>query len=241
MKLQVPSLKQQKYGWLLASFFVVFLVLPFTHEHPVLANAAVSALLIGALSAVSTRRGVLLAALALLAPSLVGKWAGNLTDLPAWMEAASAACQGLFLLHITLWLCKDVFLSESVTRDRLRGSVCVYLLLGMIWASGYQILESLEPGSFVDSRRASSVSFEAGGLIYFSYVTLSTVGYGDITPTVPSARFFAALEALTGQVYLAIMVARLMGLYLASSIAQRAAPKAEREPDPAGEPEVEAE
>ena len=99
-----------------------------------------------------------------------------------------------------------------VTYDHIVGAVAVYLLLGMTWAQAYGLLDGMVPGAF---NQASPASDSPYAFVYFSVITLATVGYGDITPVHPIARSLAMLEALFGQLYLAILLARLVSLEVA--------------------------
>jgi len=103
----------------------------------------------------------------------------------------------------------NVFASGHAIGDRVFGAIVLYLLLGLIWGVMYATLGAYSPGAF-DGHPGVT-----GGLadwMYFSFVTLTTVGYGDITPVATSARSLAMLEALTGQLYPAIIIARLVSL-----------------------------
>ncbi len=91
----------------------------------------------------------------------------------------------------------------------LYGGISVYLLLGIIWAALYREMEILSPGSFAGPD--DSLGFS--NFIYFSYVTLTTLGYGDILPVTQKARSLAILEAITGVVFLGTLIARLVSLY----------------------------
>jgi hypothetical protein len=98
--------------------------------------------------------------------------------------------------------------------DALLGAVCGYLLLGIIWSLVYSTVEAASPGSFAfQSHDGAQATAEANrrALGYYSFVTLSTVGFGDITPTTPFARTLSWLEAVAGQFYLAVLVAGLVG------------------------------
>jgi hypothetical protein len=108
-----------------------------------------------------------------------------------------------------------VLSSTTVTHDTLAGAMCVYLLLGVIWAMMFALIESVQPGSFLVG--GESVADAHGGqegemaqFLYLSFVTLTTVGYGDILPTTPVARRVAVLEAVVGQLYVAVLIARLV-------------------------------
>lgn len=106
-------------------------------------------------------------------------------------------------------------IGDDVTLDTIAGAACVYMLIGVFWASAYALLEHLRPGSFVipDDWRLPGNQF-GPALVFFSYVTLTTVGYGDIRPMGPAAGGMAVVEAIVGQLFLAITIARLVGQHL---------------------------
>jgi hypothetical protein len=109
---------------------------------------------------------------------------------------------------IALVLLVQVFRNGPVTHSRIQGAIAVYLLYGVAWAHAYHITELLHPGSFNPPGSMSSISDFA----YFSFVTLSTLGYGDITPVRPISRSLSVGESLAGQLYLAVLVARLVAM-----------------------------
>jgi voltage-gated potassium channel len=113
-------------------------------------------------------------------------------------------------------------LGKQASGDAIFGAACGYLLLGIIWSLLYSALETAVPGSFnlpeARSADVASAPLNRGVLSYYSFVTLSTVGYGDVTPATPLARTMAWLEAITGQFYLAILVAGLVGYKVAQSM-----------------------
>jgi voltage-gated potassium channel len=101
--------------------------------------------------------------------------------------------------------------------DRIVGAICVYVLIGLSWAKIYETLDGVAPGSF---RFPADTAWATPGLLrysYFSFVTLATLGYGDVTPVTALAGTLAWMEAITGQLYLAITVARLVALSMADS------------------------
>jgi hypothetical protein len=113
----------------------------------------------------------------------------------------------------------SLFRRQSVSLDSVFGAVCGYLLLGMAWGVLYSMLDTFWPGSFeVGTRLAEQVRADQSRIhlfTYYSFITLTTVGYGDVTPLSAPARTGAWLEALTGQFYLAVLVAGLVGALLA--------------------------
>ena len=122
---------------------------------------------------------------------------------------------GMGLLSLLLFL--GVVLGQTlragpITFHRIQGAAASYLLLGVIWAHAYALLAELRPGAF-----SGPVSAADGprAFLYFSFVTLATVGYGDVLPVHPAARSLAMLEAVTGTLYLATVIARLVSLAVA--------------------------
>jgi hypothetical protein len=129
-----------------------------------------------------------------------------------------AACFFVFALYGIL----RAILANRVSGDAIFGAVCGYLLLGIIWSLLYGAVETASPGSFVTAppkgEDVSAVRLHRDDLSYFSFITLATVGYGDVTPTTPLARMLAWTEAITGQLYLAILVAGLVGLKVTQAL-----------------------
>lgn len=123
-----------------------------------------------------------------------------------------------FFIRFIYLVGRDVFVTQKVdSTDRLYGAICIYLLTAMFFADLYSIVETLNPKSFQCGTALCPNPenvFHDGTHIYFSLITLTTVGYGDITATQPVAGLLCALEALMGQMYLGIVVARLVGLHL---------------------------
>ena len=137
-------------------------------------------------------------------------------DLGSWvLPVAEPWVQGTGLLSLLLLLVVvlgQTLRSGPITPHRIQGAVAAYLLLGVIWADAYSLVALLRPGAF-----SGPVSPADGprAWLYFSFVTLTTVGYGDVLPVHPAARSLAILEAVVGPLYLAILIARLVSLAVA--------------------------
>lgn len=112
----------------------------------------------------------------------------------------------------------QVFGAGPVTAHRIRGAIVVYLLLGGIWSFFYYLAALTIPQAFrwLDGLPPGDPEALQRALTYFSYITLTTTGYGDITPAAPLTRSLAMFEALTGQLYLVITLARLVSLAVLS-------------------------
>jgi hypothetical protein len=202
--------------WLLLSLVALILVNPHVggmrHGAIVMASL-VSVVLVAGVFAVSVRRSMFVAAVVLALPAIAG---GFLVPDSAGSrgEAVVLVLRLLFFAFVAYRLLSSVFRPGVISRDRLAASVCVYLLLGFVWGIFYQLQETLHPGSF--GALSAGGAMEAplkSDLIYFSYVTLTTLGYGDITPLSAYARSSAILEAVAGPMYIAVLIARLVGLY----------------------------
>jgi hypothetical protein len=120
----------------------------------------------------------------------------------------SALCLLAFTTLVVLW---RVLIAEATNFDTLCGAAAVYLLLGLFWAESFVLIEELSPGAF-DSLSKEPVE-RWNQVVYFSLKTLTTLGYGDLIPINPFARLWSTLEAVTGVLFVAILVARLVAIY----------------------------
>ncbi len=103
--------------------------------------------------------------------------------------------------------------TDRVTVDTINGAICVYLLMGIAWAQAYALLAAIEPGSFSFNGEilvTGAHSFDR--FISFSFITLTTLGYGNVVPLTPRADALAIAEAIAGQLYLAVLLARLVAM-----------------------------
>lgn len=132
----------------------------------------------------------------------------------------------LYYLHLILlfsfylwaiWLAgKQVLFTGAVDANRIIGAICIYLLMGLIWALMYLFIAQAIPGAFNGVEQLVWYDNFAD-VAYYSYVTLTTLGYGDISPVAPIARFLVYMEALVGVFYMAILVASLIGVGIDAS------------------------
>jgi hypothetical protein len=125
-----------------------------------------------------------------------------------------------FLLLATGEAMQQIAKGNNISANRIVGAICVYLMLGVIWALSYALMEAIIPGSFKGLTEQVASSSWNPDWVYFSFVTLSTLGYGDITPLTYSARALSFFEAIVGQFYLAVLVAGLVGAYLSEKQGQ---------------------
>jgi len=203
---------------LLIALGVLFFSFPFVEELPegdIIVSALLSMVLISAVLAVATRRRHLVVALALLIPALVGRWFNHIHPHILPVPIFLVAGIGLVVFVVT-HLLRFVLSAPVVDTEVLCASISAFLMLGLVWTMAYWLVDQVNPGAFSFNTAADTKQTMQGfNAFYFSFVTLSTVGYGDITPVSKVARMLAAMEAMTGLLYVAVLIARLVGLYSA--------------------------
>ena len=170
-----------------------------------------------AVYAVSRSKHELHVAMIMAVPSaLVGVAAQRFTATAFdWMLLAFPF---VFYVYATAIIARRVFRVRRVTTDTLAGAGCVYVLLGIIWWLAYNAVLMIDPSALAGSGlTGAGGGVGEGDLLYFSYVTLTTLGYGDITPVSETARSLAIVEAVVGVLFGMILVARLVGQYASSA------------------------
>jgi Ion channel len=201
---------------LLIALAVLLIAAPFVEEleggHLIL-SVLFSLVLVAAVFAVANRKRSLAIALVLAIPAITLRWINQLR--PDLVHPAAFLVGAIFLLAFVIGhLLYFVLRAPVVNVEVLCASIAAYLMLGLMWTVAYWLVDQLTPGgafSFNTNRGAQSMNGFTG--FYFSFITLSTVGYGDITPVSQAARWLAALEAMTGLLYVAVLIARLVSLY----------------------------
>lgn len=174
-----------------------------------------SAVMISAVLAIAERPNVRRTAAALAALALLAHWYHTVDPLPV-VRILGDLLVILFLALTIIVLLARVLRPGRVTYHRIEGAVAVYLLIAVMWAEAFGLLEFLVPGS-IDLGGASSGDEGgfSGGMLYFSFVTLTTLGYGDITPQNVLSRQLCVLEAITGVLFIGTLIARLVSLEVA--------------------------
>ena len=221
-KSTLDFIAKYKFIYLLVSILLLLLIHPF-FERLVVARILLqildSAVLVTAIYTVSQNRRLFIVGILLLLPAIIGGWSMYFTE-SLMPELVGRSFSALFLAFVTIVMMSNVFREQEVTLDTISGALCVYLLIGLTWTFVYSVLEFLEPGSFAVNTNASvsprgDRNYEISIFLYYSFVTLTTLGYGDIIPLTPPARAFSYVEAIVGQIFVAVLIARLVGLHTA--------------------------
>ncbi len=214
--MKTETINKWRFQLLLLVMLSLYAVVPF-FERRLLTDLVSTAVLIFAVSSVSEKARLLLVFSVLAITAISAKWYAFY--FPSYAIAVVVNLLDLlFLILVVTAILAHVFRSRRITRETIAGAICAYLLIGAMWANVFSIVEYVMPGSFIDtSIEADAASGpepirdQANRFTYFSLVTLTTLGYGDITPVTQPAKNLAALEAIFGQLYLAVLIARLIG------------------------------
>lgn len=201
--------------WSLVYLMVGPLLERLPYAHTVLA-VFLTVVLFSAIYAVDRNVRLLSVAIVLLVLTLILMW----LDKFGWFKASKAIFPALLALYVGTLVSsflRYILAARRVDSNVISAALCTYLMLGLLWGSLYQLLEVLVPGSFAGGLldTASDPHDVANYLYYFSFVTLSTLGYGDITPQTQSAAALCQAEAILGQFFVVVLVARLVGIQVA--------------------------
>lgn len=207
------------FSYLFVGLLLTLMAIPFTHGWPGGGRYSMTILfclfmLVAVWSLAASRRLFQLGTLLIFSIAgvvAINAWAGTNQTL----ELIGLLLMLVFCSLSCFIAARNVFFLHRVDLNSLIGAFCVYLLLGMIWALLYHLLHLYGLTAFSGNITAQGREVFPE-LVYFSFVTLASLGYGDIAPTSGLSRTLAYLEAVTGQFYLAVMVASLVGVYSSS-------------------------
>lgn len=202
------------------SFLLILLVLMLV-LHPLLdfggrefVTVAFTLVFLAGLYAVRGERRTLVIGLILVVPALLIGWTSYAVE-SRLLFAVSRGLEALYLFYVTGVILHHVMTESKITGDTIYGAAAAYLMIGIAFATIYGWLEVFSPGS-LRGLTPSDGSWGAGHdlwqFVYFSLVTMTTLGYGDITPVSDEARSLATLEAVLGQFYVAVLVARIVAI-----------------------------
>ena len=214
---------KNNFFWLLLALFVFLIGVPLADDLTMLPGPVVKSfvssclLVIGIWSLKSSARffsvGIALVIAGIILNVLVASFPS------AVFLYGSLAALFSFLLISIFCTFKQVVFDTEISANRLVGAVCIYLLLGVIWAVAYSILEMTFPGSFQGFLPLEDREWDSEWL-YLSFVTMTTLGYGDISPVSAIARALAYIQAIFGQFYIAILVAGLVGAHISHRLSR---------------------
>lgn len=202
-----------RYMILLGTMLLVFVTVPIMQEqvgHLEFLDEMMTALLIVNVYVVRKHQAAAVVAAFLALPGWV---VSNFPVSHGWLMVGLASEFCFFMLTAGIML-SEVLADREVTRGTLAGALCVYFLMGVAFTYAFTLLDLVNPTAFhFTEGKPTTPNDLFMTLIYFSFTTLTTLGYGDVLPLGPTARSLSVLEAVLGQLYLAVLVARLVGMH----------------------------
>jgi len=213
LRTTIDAIKEHPLRLLLWMLLVVFAVQPAIESYPVVLaiDCLFSLILLGVLRRLVQSVPVFWGSVALLALALAARLADHYDDT-TWLTHTADIVSVAFTLLVMLLLLNYVVRAPRVTQNTLLAAICVYILVGVLFGFIFLLVYRAQPHAFNLDPTLGSPETQ---LRYFSMITLTTVGYGDIMPKTSEARALAALEALIAQLYLAAIIARLVGIEVA--------------------------
>ncbi len=210
----LQTFSQRRFLILMVLILSMLVLAPFLDDFVktrILMDVFLTAIFCAIIFAVRSNRSQVIIASFLALPLIISVWSFYFVEY-ASLNLLTRIFGALFFGYAVINILRTVVQSEEVTKETIYAAIVAYMLMALMWAFLYMILELLEPGSFSFSEgafRAETMRFK-----YFSFVTITTLGYGDITPLTNKASSLALLEALVGQVYLVALVAWLVGMHV---------------------------
>lgn len=213
----LDRLQPIKYRLLLGSLLLLSILSPFPNDSSVAKVVNVVLLQIVLLTCVLAVRQYrrlfwIAAALGLIAFCDISL---EYADQDAELHTSSFIWTSLFFVVLGTTFMVDILRAPNISFDQISGALCVYLIIGTVWSFLFAIVLKYDPAAIKFPHTSQSETHLSGTLTYFSFVTLTTLGYGDIHPVSQSARTLCWVEAVIGQIFMTVLVARLVGLNLA--------------------------
>ncbi len=220
-----PIVHETNYTALLVAVLALLIFSPFLdlllvgdYFSSVFMDSLISVVLLSAIYDIQRRKTLFIVSCVFLCLSLVSLWTSYAVP-DSSLQLASHGFGFLFSIVITGMILAQVLQERQVTLHVVSGAICAYLIMGLAWAFLFSLLEGVRPGSFnlpaILTQEGQTVPFELRRMelfLYHSLVTLTTLGYGDVTPVSYPARNLSVVEAILGQLYIAVLIARLVGL-----------------------------
>lgn len=208
-----------KHGFRNLLFFLLLylFISPFLVPYPsvaIVVHSLLSLTLFFSVWAVQKRQNYRSIAMVLLIPVLILYWLG-LYDILPFDLLSFYVLLALFYKLLIIAFIGQLIRAQRIDLQVIFGTLCIYLILGLFWGALYSLLYEISPGSFAGTLLETSQDSLLTTFNYFSMVTLTTLGYGDITPQSHAAGALCQIEAITGQFYIAVVVAWLVGNFIA--------------------------
>ena len=205
---------ERRFFFLLILLLIFLVVVPFMGDYSgfrFVVDITITGIFIAAMYAISSKRHHVIFAFFLIIPMVVALWIDYFITA-TWAFAIAEICGILFFGFAIINIVNFIRTANEVSTEVIYAAVVVYLLMAMLWSNLYQLLETFVPESF--SLPEGQIQSDRILFLYFSLVTITTLGYGDMTPLSDRAAGLASVEAFSGQIYLVVLVAWLVGMHV---------------------------
>ncbi len=216
----IRSCFRGRFLFLLISILLLLVLSPLLEDFvglKFLFNIFMTAIFISGVYAVSHKKIYTLITAVFATPMLASMWSVYFVKTH-YFWLAGRICGVLCIAFMVIIILSHITRVKNVTEDVIFGAIVAYLLMAIMWSFIYSVVEDLHPGSFVIPE--GPVKDSRFLFTYFSFVTIATLGYGDITPLTAAACSLSILEAIIGQIYLVVVVAWLVGMFVSQSMAR---------------------
>jgi hypothetical protein len=213
LNMRLAQILEQRCFFLFLALLILLVAVPFLSEIPngrmilTIVNVIV---LLTAVAAVGRSWLSFVIAVILVLPALVCRFLALASGMPGYL-ALSWGFTAIFYAFILADLLHYVLRRDFMTSDKLYGAVAAYILVAILWANLHAVTQYFYPGAYAFG--GTPKALDMADLIFFSFTALTTAGFGDITPALVQSRFLTILEMVTGVMYVAILIARLTGVY----------------------------
>ena len=205
---------ENRFLFLLILFFMLLFIGSFLHDYirlRYLFDLVVSAIFLSAMYAIVEKVRHLIITICLALPMLVSVWLKYFMANRSLL-VVGGICAILFYAYAIINILKYMLKKKDISKETIYGALVIYMLMAFMWARAYSLLEMLEPGSF--SMPEGHLISDRVVFLYYSFVTITTLGYGDISPLTDKAGGLSIIEAISGQIYLVVLVAWLVGMHV---------------------------
>ena len=172
-------------------------------------------ILIAGIYAIDLKKNQKIIAISIGSFAFLGIWYSIIIEENLYLAIFSIICQIAFYIYVIIAILKNLIKAKDVNANIMCGAIVVYLLIGMSFALLYSLIEALDQGSFcINCPESSAIKLSIFDFIYYSFTTLTTTGYGDLTAVSLKARAASNLEQITGVMYVAIIISRFVSIYI---------------------------
>jgi hypothetical protein len=210
----IKQLLEARFLVLLILILLMLVLTPFLDEFietRILMDVFLTAIFIFIIYSIRLKRSQAIIAFVLVLPLIIATWSTYFVEIKT-LSMLTRIFGALFFAYAAINILRIIVKSEKVTRETIFAAIFAYLLIALMWAFLYMILELVSPGSF--SFPDKGFQGETMRYEYLSFVTITTLGYGDITPVTDKASALVIIEAVIGQIYLVVLVAWLVGMHV---------------------------